>query len=120
MSPAERRTIDILFVGNLQPAVLLLRQRWLGRLAHLAAKWNVHIAQGVHGEDYRRLLLRSRIAFNRSIRGEWNLRVCEAASCGALVFNESDNLELPGVWKHREDCVFYDEDNLEALLEYTT
>ncbi len=115
---AERRTIDVLFVGNLHPAVQRQRLRWLGRLARLADRWNVYITQGVHGEDYRRLLLRSRIVFNHSVRGEWNLRVGEACSCGALLFTESDNLEMPGVWKHREDCVFCDEDNLEALLEH--
>ncbi len=78
----------------------------------------VHIAQGVHGEDYRQPLATAARAScsNRSIRGEWNLRVCEENRLPAatLVFNESDNLELPDVWKHREDCVFYDEDNLEG------
>jgi tetratricopeptide (TPR) repeat protein len=115
---SERRTIDVLFVGNLHPAVQRQRLQWLGRLARLGGRWNVHITQGVHGEDYRRLLLRSRIVFNHSVRGEWNLRVGEACSCGALLFTESDNLEMPGAWKHGEDCVFYDEDNLEALLEH--
>jgi tetratricopeptide (TPR) repeat protein len=117
-STLERREIDLLFVGNLHPAVQRLRNRWLGRIARLADRWRVHITQGVHGEDYRQLLLRSRIVFNHSIRGEWNLRVGEACSCGALLFTESDNLEMPGAWKHGEDCVFYDEDNLEELLDY--
>jgi hypothetical protein len=40
-------------VGNLHPTVQRLRQRWLGRLARLAGKWRVHIAQGVYGEEYR-------------------------------------------------------------------
>jgi tetratricopeptide (TPR) repeat protein len=112
------RDIDILFVGNMHHAVQRHRQRWLGRLARLAGKWRVVITQGVRGEEYRQLLLRSRIVFNRSIRGEWNLRVGEACSCGALLFNETGNLELPLAWTHDEDCVFYDEDNLEALLDH--
>jgi hypothetical protein len=114
----SRRRIDILFVGNLHPAVQRERLTWLGRLARLQGKWRVHIAQGVLGEEYRQLLLRSRIVFNRAIRGEWNLRVGEACSCGALLFCEAGNLEMPAAWKHGQDCIFYDEDNLETLLNH--
>jgi hypothetical protein len=36
---SESREIDLLFVGNLHPAVQRTRKRWLGRLARLAGKW---------------------------------------------------------------------------------
>src|SRR5205807_214149 len=40
----------------------------------------------VFGDEYRKLLSRARIVFNRSIRGECNKRVFEAAATGALLF----------------------------------
>jgi glycosyltransferase involved in cell wall biosynthesis/tetratricopeptide (TPR) repeat protein len=112
------RDIDILFVGNLHPAVQRERLPWLGRLARQAGSWRVVIAQGVRGEDYRRLLLRSRIVFNRSVRGEWNLRVGEACSCGALLLQEAGNLEMAGLWEHARECAFYDDSTLEPLLDF--
>jgi GT2 family glycosyltransferase/Flp pilus assembly protein TadD len=115
--PPPARDIDVLFVGNLSPAVQAERLPWLGRLARLSSGWRVLIAQGVNGEEYRQLLLRSRVAFNRSVKGEWNLRVCEACSCGALLFQEAGHREMASGWAHGVDCVFYGEDDLEALLE---
>ena len=114
--PAPRRDIDVLFVGSLQPAVQRERLAWLGRLARLSPQWRVHIATGVHGEDYRRLLLRSRIAFDRSLRGEWNQRVGEACSCGALLFAERGNAEMAAEWLHGRDYVSYGDEDLEPLL----
>ncbi len=54
--PAGPRDIDVLFVGNLHPAVQRERLRWLGRIAALAGRWHVVIRSGVFGEDYRALL----------------------------------------------------------------
>src|SRR5438552_9239992 len=110
------KDIDILFVGNLHPAVQNERLRWLGRLARLSGHRRVVIKQGVFGEEYRKLLSRARIVFNRSIRGECNKRVFEAA--GALLFQESGNREIQEYFQDRKECVLYDEDNLEELLEY--
>src|SRR5262245_16736215 len=112
------RDIDILFVGNMQRSVQRERLSWLARVARLAPKWRVKILQGVHGEAYRDLLRRSRIVFNRSVRGEWNLRVCEAGAQGALLFQEAGNHEMRGEWTHGVDCIYYDEKNLESLLEH--
>jgi hypothetical protein len=64
------RDIDILFVGNLHPAVQRERLPWLARLARLSARWRVASRNGVFGDDYRALLARARVVFNRSIR--WN------------------------------------------------
>ncbi|HZU38674.1 MAG TPA: hypothetical protein VFA18_22295, partial [Gemmataceae bacterium] len=41
------RDIDVLFVGNLHPAVQGERLAWLGRLAALSERWRVVIQQGV-------------------------------------------------------------------------
>ena len=47
--PDGPRDIDVLFVGNLHPAVQSERLAWLGRLARLASRWKVVIATGVFG-----------------------------------------------------------------------
>jgi GT2 family glycosyltransferase len=116
--PDGPRDIDILFVGNLHPAVQRERLPWLARLARLSERYRVSIRTGVFGAAYRALLGRARIVFNRSIRGECNRRVFEAAAGGALLFQEEGNLEVPAYFHDRRECVYYNDDNLEALLEY--
>ena len=112
------RDIAILFVGNMQPAVQRECLGWIGRLAALAERHRVVIAARVFGEDYRALLRRGRIVFNRSARGECNQRTLEATACGALLFQERDNAAVAAHFRDREDCVFYSDDDLETLLEY--
>jgi GT2 family glycosyltransferase/tetratricopeptide (TPR) repeat protein len=110
------RDIDVLFVGNLHPAVQRERLAWLGRLARLAGRHNVMIRTGVHGEAYRALLRRARVVFNRSVRGECNRRAFEAAAAGALLFQEAGNREVPQFFEPGREYVAYGEDDLEALL----
>ncbi len=116
--PEGERDIDVLFVGNLHNAVQRERLAWLGRLAGLGRRWRVAIETGVFGEDYRRLLGRARVVFNRSIRGECNRRAFEAAAAGALLFTEAGNAEVPLYFRDGQECVGYDDHNLEALLAH--
>jgi len=112
------RDIDVLFVGNFSPAVQRERLPWLGRIAKLRKRWSVHITSGVFGDDYRRLLGRARIVFNRSIRGECNNRLFEGIAAGALVFQEADNRETKGLLREGDEYVSYDETNLEDRIEH--
>jgi tetratricopeptide (TPR) repeat protein len=114
----RKRDIDIGFVGNLRASVQADRMTWLARLAKLSDRWQVEIRTGIHDDEYRSFLGRTRIAFNRSIRGECNQRAFEAAACGALLFQERANREVSAFFEDRRECVYYDEDNLESLLEY--
>ncbi len=111
------RDIDVLFVGNLNAAVQRERPPWLGRLARPAGR-RTTIRTGVWGDGYRGLLRRSRVAFNRGVRGECNRRAFEAACCGALLFQERGNAETAAFFRDREECVYYGEDDLEDLLEH--
>jgi len=119
----DPRDIDILFVGNLSGAVQRERLPLLGVVG--SGEWRVArkkqqvvIQQGVFGDEYRKLLGRARIVFNRSIRGECNKRTFEAAAAGALLFQEAGNREVGDYFRDRQECVFYTEANLEELLEY--
>lgn len=112
------RDIDVLFVGNFNTAVQRERLPWLARLSRLTPRWKIVLTTGVFGADYRRLLGRARIVFNYSIRGECNLRVFEAAAAGALLFQEEGNRETPAYFHDRQQCVYYNANNLEELLEH--
>lgn len=116
--PDTRRDIDILFIGSLGSHVWAERNRWLDRVARLADRYNVVITEGKFGEDYVRLNNRAKIVFNRSVRGETNARAYEAALCGALVFHESENAETRESFEDGIHAVYYDDANLESLLEY--
>jgi GT2 family glycosyltransferase/tetratricopeptide (TPR) repeat protein len=117
-APETHRDIDILFVGNLHPAVQRDRLAWLGRLARMSDRRRVAIHTGVFGDAYRGLLQRARIVFNRSIRGECNRRALEAAAAGAVLFQEAGNREVPDYFDGTQDCVYYRDDNLEKLLDH--
>lgn len=116
--PDEPRRHDVTFCGNLSMAVQGERNRWLKRLAMLSDRFDVQIASGVFGEDYTRLLNQSKIVFNRTIRNELNMRCFEALAVKALLFVEEENAEAPDYLEDRVHCVYYNEDNLEALITH--
>lgn len=111
------RSIDIGFTGNLNPAVQRERAPWLDRVRNLS-KHGVHsdVRTGLHGADYGRFLSRCRIGWNRSIRGEMNLRGFEVPACGALLLMERSNLEVANFFEPGEECVLHDDDDFEAVV----
>jgi len=116
--PDSERDIDILMVGNFNHAVQWERSRWLARIARLSQRWRVLVVTGVFGEEYVKLMNRAKIVFNRSIRGEINMRAYEAAACGAMLFYERENGEISSLYKDREECVLYGDEDLENLFSY--
>lgn len=120
MPPLEEgsRDIDVLFIGNLHPAVARERLSWLGRLAQRGERWKITIGMEGSNDDYRALLRRARVVFNRSTRGESNGRIFEAAAVGTLLFQEAGNRELAPYFRDGRECVVYTDDNLEALLDH--
>ncbi|HYV38483.1 MAG TPA: glycosyltransferase [Gemmataceae bacterium] len=115
---AATRDLDVVFVGNFHPAVQQERLPWIGRLVKLGDPWRVVLASQIHGKDYRSLLARARIVFNRSIRGECNMRAFEATASGALLFQEKGNHEIDAYFQEDREYIAYDSENLEPLLEY--
>src|SRR5262249_51179957 len=59
-----------------------------------------------------------RIVFNRSARGECNMRAFETTAAGALLFQEADNCEVSNYFVPGQEFVAYTDANLEELLEY--
>jgi GT2 family glycosyltransferase/thioredoxin-like negative regulator of GroEL len=101
------RDVDVAFVGNLSPAVQGDRLPWVAGLAALHPRFRVAVATGVFGADYRRLLRRTKVAFNRSARGECNQRALEAAAAGAVLFQEAGNAETFAHLAPGAECVAY-------------
>jgi GT2 family glycosyltransferase len=117
-APEAPRDIDVLFVGNFLVTVQPARAQWLGRLAALADRWHVVISTEGHGEQYCRLLRRSRIVFNDCVGDECNNRAFEAAGAGALLFQEAGNTDVEVRLGDRREYVAFTSENLEALLDY--
>ncbi len=116
--PGVERDIDILMMGNLNHVVQRERSYWLARVAKLSRKYNVLLTTGVYGEEYTRMMNRAKIVFNKSVGGGINMRAYETMACGALLFNEHENLEIRDIFTDREHCVLYQRDNLEDLVDY--
>jgi tetratricopeptide (TPR) repeat protein len=116
--PGVEQTWDIGMIGNLNHLVQRERAIWLARVGRLADRYRVRIAGGVFGEEYTRLMNATKITFNRSIRGEMNMRCYEAAACGSMLFYEEENEEVRDFFEDRVHCVLYNEHNLEDLFDY--
>jgi hypothetical protein len=114
---AGPRDVDVGFAGNLNPTVQRERAAWLERVRGLAARGvRAEVRSGVRGADYGRFLARCRIGWNRSIRGEMNLRGFEVPACGAVLLMERENLEVRDFFVPGEECVLHGADDFEDTV----
>src|SRR5207245_4611385 len=81
-------------------------------------RYRLRLAGGGFNEEYTRMMNATRITFNRSIRGEMNMRCYEAAACGSLLFYEEENAKIREFFEDRVHCVLYNDHNLEELIDY--
>jgi len=115
--PGIRRSLDVAFAGNLSRVVQRERAPWVERVRGLnRIGIKAQVRSGIFGEEYGRFLNQARIGFNRSIRGEMNLRGFEVPACGALLFMEEENREVRDFFTPGEEVVLYNEDSFEDLL----
>jgi glycosyl transferase family 1 len=110
------RDLDVVFVGSVQQAVQRERLRWLAGLSRMGLR--VVIATGIFGAEYRALLRRAKIVFDRSVRGECNMRALEAAACGALLLLEGSNREILRYFEPGKEYIPYGQSDLEAIIRY--
>lgn len=115
--PEVARDLDLAFAGNLHPVVQRERAPWIERLLRLGeSDVSCEVRSGLFGEDYGRFLNRARIGFNRSIRGEMNLRSFEVPACGAVLLMERENLEVRDYLEPGEEVVLYGPDDFEQIV----
>jgi hypothetical protein len=114
---AGPRDLDLGFAGNLNPAVQRERAPWLDRVRRLAERdVGAIVTDQVRGEAYGRFLNRCRLGWNRSIRGEMNLRAFEVPACGAVLLMERENREVADFFVPGEECVLYGADDFEDVV----
>lgn len=114
---AGPRDLDLGFAGNLDPIVQRGRAPWLQRVRDLTGRGVAAVVRDdVRGADYGRFLNRCRLGWNRSVRGEMNLRGFEVPACGALLLMERGNLEVREFFTPDEECVLYGDDDFEAIV----
>jgi tetratricopeptide (TPR) repeat protein len=116
-SPEAARDIDVLFAGNLNPAIHRDRLPWLVRLARLAGRRRVLIHEDVDAGRCGPLFRRAKIVFQHSLHGAWDALTPAVLAAGALLFRDAGASPLwPGASSGR-DHVAYTAGDLEALLE---
>ncbi len=111
------KVYDVVFAGYHEGYLPGRRMDFLRRLIRMEEKYRIKILSGIHGEPYARLLNQAKIGFNHSIRGEMNMRAYEAPACGTLLMMEEDNLEVRDFLAEGKECVLYNEENFEELIE---
>ncbi|MFH2069953.1 MAG: glycosyltransferase [Elusimicrobiota bacterium] len=105
---------DVVFVGNTNPMVYPER---VTLLKLIGQKFNIQVFPGIFGEDMAKIYSQAKIVFNKSIRGDLNMRVFEALSCGSLLITDRLKLEagLEELFQDKKHLVLYDNGN--DLLE---
>lgn len=108
------RDLDLGFAGNLSPWVQRERHPWIERILALSDHGLAcSVRTGIYGSDYGRFLNRCKIGFNRSIRGEMNLRAFEVPACGAALMMEAENREVRDFLVPDEEVVLYRAEDFE-------
>jgi tetratricopeptide (TPR) repeat protein len=116
----NKKKIDVLFLGNLNPGIHAERNSLLRKILLLPPKFKVVVGSGLYDEDlYCKALLGSKIVFNKSVRREMNMRVFEAPRTLSLLFLEDSNIETPLYLEKWKDYIPYTQDNIyELLIKY--
>ena len=77
---------DIVFVGNMKTHVDYAQRNRL--LDLLSSHFNLHIFEGVYGQEMIRIFNQAKIVFNCSLNRDLNLRVFESLGCGSFLLTD--------------------------------
>lgn len=107
------RIYDVSLIGGLT-TIHRLRAKTVARILELRKEgYSVLTGYGAYFEDYSRAYSQCKIVLNRSACDQFNMRVFEAAACGALVVtNRPRNAKDPNAHflVDRQHVVYYDSD----------
>jgi len=108
------RLFDIGFVGSMDSKYT---QR-VSLLKKLSDKYDV-LATNVKYTDMAKIYSQSRIGFNKSLKGDLNMRVFEVMSCGTMLLTDRINNGMEELFKNKKHLVLYnDENEMLELVEY--
>jgi tetratricopeptide (TPR) repeat protein len=112
---------DVLFIGNVIPAIQRERAAFLKRILSMNDRLKVRVATNIRGVDYVDALANSKLIFNRSIRSEANMRVFEALAVNRMILIEESNQEISDYFEPGKECVLYNDETMEeTLVEYVS
>lgn len=114
----SEKSYDIVFVGDFNKEMYQERDKWISRLTKLSSKYKILITNTSFGESYAETLNGSKIAFNFCRNNMINQKTFEIPACNTLMFINEDVENLSSYLKDKEDCIYYNEDNFEELIEY--
>src|SRR5581483_11747121 len=114
----EPRVFDVGFVGNVLPGLHDARRQLLRRIYERFSR--VAIARGVWREDASRLMAQCRLAFNRSLHEDVNMRVFEVVACGRPLLTDRlpEKCGLSEIFEPERHLLTYDDATLEATIEH--
>lgn len=106
------KKFDIGFVGAKNPKTHPERTKLLNCLE---AKYNLVINSNAYGGEMAKIYSSSKIGFNKSLRGDLNMRVFEIMSCGTMLLTDRISNGLNGLFEDKKHLVLYN--NLRDLDE---
>jgi len=113
-APQADKVWDLTYIGSLNPDTHPERLRLLSQLAPLGKDFRICLRDQVYGAEHLQILQQSRVVFNHALRGEMNLRAYQAPAAGALLLQESGNLEIVRFLKPGSECLLYQPDSVLA------
>ena len=109
---------DVAFVGNTYPGSPLYEDR-RQTLAALAKRYKCRFESGVCFQDMADVYASARVAFNKSVLGDLNMRVFEAACSGrAVVTDDVEPLDMMGAPGARFHSDYEMHDIITELVTY--
>ncbi len=117
VDPAQKRSIDILVIGNLNPAIHTDRTRFLLPLTRLRPRWNVRIVSGLPDEASQSLLADTRIVIRISEPAAADSLLSDSTANGALVLQNAEGYSLPDDLQGRFAAIPFTVETLPTLLE---
>lgn len=106
------KLFDIGYVGSLNANVHSERMRLLNKLG---VEYSVLCVQNIFMEDMAKVYSLSKIGFNKSIKGDLNMRVFEVMSCGSMLITDKIENGLNDFFENKKHLVLYE--NEEDLME---
>jgi tetratricopeptide (TPR) repeat protein len=115
--PAAKRDLDLVWVGNFNPAIHGDRLPWVVRVARFSERYRVRIVPGLDTDGIRPLFERARVAFLPSFQGGWDGLLPEALAAGTVVLRDAPVAEVPGGLTPGVEYIAFNDDNLESVVE---
>jgi GT2 family glycosyltransferase/tetratricopeptide (TPR) repeat protein len=115
--PDKPRTIDLLILGNLNPAIHPERVQLITSLARLYPTWSVRVLSGVALDDYHKVLQDARFVLRIADADSSDGLLFEATAAGAVVLQNLEGLLIPDQLLRRAAFIPFNKEMPRAELD---